>query len=153
MQQARAVDQPSVNLVRAQAHIRAGFARKAEGPLPFAVDRDESERSKHVGIGHNSGGGYAGPRERRDQQAAECIVANLGNQAGAQAAGGNRRQYVGGRAAGIGLQQRIARRIRVPAGKIDQQFADGHDVAGGRARRRFRPGHRPSNAASRTSIS
>ena len=117
-----------IDLRLSQLRVRARLAGKAELAVARLVQRDERQRGEIGRIDRNAPCVDAQPVQRADQQAAERVRAHLADHGGLAAVGRHRGQEVVGRAAGMGAQRGIARRIGLVAGKVNEQLAQRNHV-------------------------
>ena len=131
MEHAGAAQQRHVQLVGAQAGVGPGLAGKGEMTLSPAVQRHKRQRGEHVWGQQKAGGIDARSGEGVPQEAAVHIVAHLADKGGTLPQPGGGGQDVGGRAAGVALEELHAAVGQAAVREVDQQLAQGDDVEGG----------------------
>ena len=87
------------------------------------VEGHEGQRRERVRVDPDAAAVDARALHRADEQTAEGVVADLGEESGLFAVGAERRKEVAGRAARIGCQRGIAGLVFGALCQIDQQLA------------------------------
>ena len=123
MEHPRFVDEGFVHLLRRQAGVGAGLARKAELPVAGGVQRHKGQRCEHGRVGHDAARLDAFFGRRAHQQPAETVRPHFAEQRGPAAVFLQRGQKVARRAARLGLQRGVACGVGGDGGKVDEQFA------------------------------
>ena len=123
VQHVRFIEHRGVDLVPAQLRIRAGLAGEGERAVAVRVEGHEGQRRERVRVDPDAAAVDARALHRADEQTAEGVVADLGEESGLFAVGAERRKEVAGRAARIGCQRGIAGLVFGALCQIDQQLA------------------------------
>ena len=123
-------DEGGVDVVLGERHVGAVLAVEDQRELRLVADAEEDERGQPLGIGDDAAGVDAFGRQRLADEAAHVLVADAGDEAGAQAEAGGAAGDVGGRAADVLVE---ARHVLEPpadlgAVEVDRGAADGDDV-------------------------
>ena len=122
------VDQREIQLSKGQAGIGAGLAGKGEGAVAVFVKGDKGQGGEHVVGGDDAAGVDAALFQGMRQHLAESVGTDFSQQGGFGAELGQSGQEVSRRAAGMGCHGGIAVAVRLQAGKINEQFAQSHDI-------------------------
>ena len=121
-------DQRRVQIRLAQQHIRPGLAVKREFPVPAGFGMHKGQGGVGRLIHHQALIPHMNRAQGVPQHVPEQIPAHLADERGLLAQFGQHGQHIAGRAARIGLEQRIALRAQSVLGKVNEQFAQRHNV-------------------------
>ncbi len=123
-------DQGLVDVGLAEGHVGAVLAVEDQREMGLVADAEDDEGGEALGVGDDAAGVDAFGGEGLADEAAHVLVADAGDQAGAQAEAGGAAGDVGGGAADVLVE---ARHVLEPAAdlgavEIDRRAADGDDV-------------------------